>query len=537
MKLNLKIGAALLAAAGLTAGLADASTIAVTGGEANFSLEGETIYGSTGTTTLPAIQVTLQADYTLQDNITVALSGATISNAGTTTNLNVNGGTSGAPANGIHCWAPGAPATENSIIVSLINVTGNNIAIRVTQKNVASSVGNICRVQGIVVTSPSIAVLTTVNVTWNAATATTNIPFDSSGTPTALAQTVSQFVSNWGTAGNPPAIPAETPLQGIVDVSTGRLYFANTASGGLAIPPGPTNNDLTTVYIQDLAAGPSAAGLATAGNFFFTGSPIATLTNTVQTLTGNFQELAFATGANAGKCSYASATAATALVITNAGAGVLSGQTVPTNCSSVSLTLTPAGAGEVDTTKYKFDGSNQEKIAAPQNFSATVVWSYSGPVAAGGTATGSRTDSYTPGSWKLNGFSAFVSYMPFGTGLTQILYLTNKSATQSGAVTFSNIYNDSGTACPDFTTAASIGSATVKNLGPEFNAGILACYGASFGGKVSFNVIANVPNSTAELYSAYNAGGGNRVSVLNTSNGRVTTTQSGTVQSTTGTSL
>ena len=52
--------------------------------------------------------------------------------------------------------------------------------------------------------------------------------------------------------------------------------------------------------------------------------------------------------------------------------------------------------------------------------------------------------------------------------------------------------------------------------------GFEGCYGAGYTGKVSFNVVANFPAALGELYSAYNVGGSDRGTVVNTSNGRVT---------------
>jgi hypothetical protein len=533
MKLNLKIGAAIVAVAGLTGSLANASVITVTGGAVNYSLQGETIYGSTGVTTLPPITVLLNADYTLQDNIQVVITGATVG-GNTNAQLNVNGGSSGAPANGVHCWAPatvGPPATalqENSIIVSLVPSTPvtNTIALRVTQKNVASSVGNICRIQGIDVTSPSIAKLTTVAATWNALTATTNIPFDSSGAATTVAQTISQFTLDWGNTN------ATRALSGIVDVTSGRKNFFNTATGPTCIPtvtvPCPANNDITTSVATDLATGTITAGLAAAGNFFATGSPVVTLNTATETLTGNFGEL---TGV--GGCTPASAASgapagftlalATSVLNTFPAAGqVLS---VPTNCQTIVSLITPGGNGQAFNETYTFTGGEAQVMSAPQTFTSTVQFAYTGAVAAGGTAKDSVTLTGNPGAWTLNGFNAFVSYMPFGTGISQVVYLSNKS-TQTGGVT---IVGYTGNASPGNTftvNAGTIGPGTVMALSAALVSAVNTAF-PGYSGKVSFNVIANIPAGLAELYTSYNVNN-DRVNVVNTSNGRVTQTGNST---------
>jgi hypothetical protein len=493
--------------------VANASTLTVT--PVKYSLEGQTIYGSTGVTTLPDILVTLNADYTLSDNITLLIAGATVGGA-TSTLLNSNAGTFAVPANGIHCYTAGG--ADNPLIVSLIVVTGNSIALRVTQKTATSTVGDLCLIRGIQVTSPSIAVLTTVTATWAAATATTNIAFDASTpSPTTLASTISQFTSNWG------ATPT-VGLSGIVDVTSGRKWFFGSATGNVAAgPAAATNTDVTTATTSDLATGPSASGLATAGNFFAVGSPIATLTNTTFTLNGTFTEL---TGV--GGCT--TATSASGLTVTLAGGGTQV-VTIPLTCAAITDVVTPTAAGQSPVVTFTFSGGEGQVIPAPQVFTASMKFAYTGTIAAGGTGSGSRTDAASnPGAWTLNGFSAFVSYMPFGTGISQILYLTNKSS-QTGAITIVG-YNDQGAVLTSF-AAGSIGPGKVIALTTSLVNAVTAAYGATFTGKVSFNVIANIPAGQAELYSAYNVSG-NRVSVLNTSNGRVTLSPG---NSTTGTGL
>jgi hypothetical protein len=502
MKLNLKIGAAIVAAAGLTGGVANASSITVTGGAVNYSLEGQTIFGSTGVVTLPDLVITLGADYTLQDNINVVIAGATVG-GNTSTQLNVNGGTSAAPANGVHCWAVGP--IENSIIVSLVNVTGNTIALRVTQKNVASSVGNLCRIRGIDVTSPSIAHLTTVTGTWGALTANNNVPFDASTpSPTTIAQTISQFTLDWGTTN------ATKSLSGVVDVTSGRKWFFSSATGNNTTGPAAAgNSDVTTSVATDLAA----AG-------FFAG-PVVTLNTATETLTGNFGEL---TGV--GGCSAANAVGGFTLgLATGGGPAASQVLTLPTNCQSIVSVITPGGAGEAFTETYTFTGGKNQVMSAPQAFAANVQFAYTGNVSGGGTNTGALSLAATnPGAWTLNGFSAFVMYMPFGTGISQVVYLTNKS-NQTGTVTIVG-YNDQGAVLAS-TAVGTIGPGTVLVLSAPLVSAVNAAFGAGFTGKVSFNVIANIPAGLAELYTAYNVSG-NRVNVVNTSNGRVTQTGNST---------
>jgi hypothetical protein len=59
----------------------------------------------------------------------------------------------------------------------------------------------------------------------------------------------------------------------------------------------------------------------------------------------------------------------------------------------------------------------------------------------------------------------------------------------------------------------------VTQLSSAIDVGITGCYGASYSGKVSFLVTSTSLASGTELYTAYNVNG-NRLTVVNTSNGR-----------------
>jgi hypothetical protein len=516
MKLNLKIGAAVIAAAGLIGGVANASTIgattAATAGTGTttaypvtYSLEGQTLSGLVADTVLPAFEVTLGADYALGDTIAVSIAGATIDPSPTQTALNIDPAGAHTVGNlGIHCWFPGPPSlVEDSIIVSVVTVTPTVVNLRVTVKNVTSAVGDICRIQGINVLDKSIATLTSVTVNWQATTGIgTPTLFDGSQTPNPLlASTVSQFASNWTggapiVAGTPCAGPlnTSTSLAGIIDVGSGRIYFATPGT----LPPVavPANADSTEAVACDLTTG---SGLV------FT-APTATLDTVVFTLFGTFGELG-----TAGACTLTSAAAALTVVNVSSGAAPAAVEAIAAGCSSISETLTIGVVGESQKTTFTFNGTNGT-VMTPQTFSGTTVFSYH---LTGTPATkGSRSDTAAnPGAWTLNGFSAFVAYMPFGTGISPIVYLTNKS-TQAGTVTIVG-YTDTGVAF-QVLNAGSIAKGAILSLG----AALQAAVPAGFTGKVSFNVIATIPQSLGELYTAYNAAG-NRNVIVNTSNGRV----------------
>ena len=463
MKLNLKVAAAVAVAMGLTGGAAQASVLAAA--SENYSQQGQALSGSTAAQTLPAITVTLGADYTLNDNIVLAISGATVGGA-TDANLTVAANTA--------CSGP------DDVVVSFVNRTGNNINLRVTQKNVLNSVGVTCTIQGIQVTAPSLTVVTNVTANWSATTAITNIPFDPSNTLT-VASVVDQF-----TTGSVAA------LDGVVDVNAPSLRTRFLTDDNTPGVFNPLNEDTGSVTATDQQ-----------GVVVITG-PVATLDGVVVTINGDFGYAD--TNAN-GACTDAIAN----FIAASAGTVALA-----SNCQSLTITdnAPAAGANPYDVTfTQNVDAATARIIAAVQTFSGTVRYNYSL-----GAATGNETDSYAPGAWTLNGFSAFVGYLPYGPNVSQIVYLTNKSGL-TGEINVSG-YNEAGTAC-NF-SAGSIAGGRVQSLSTALLSGFEGCYGAGYTGKVSFNVVANFPAALGELYSAYNVGGSDRGTVVNTSNGRIT---------------
>jgi hypothetical protein len=83
------------------------------------------------------------------------------------------------------------------------------------------------------------------------------------------------------------------------------------------------------------------------------------------------------------------------------------------------------------------------------------------------------------------------------------------------------VADGSNVACPSFTVAtAKAGGVTLLTSG--IDAGIRACYGADFDGKVALTIVSNIPGGKAEIFSAYNRNG-SLTAVSNSSNGRDST--------------
>ena len=493
MKLTSSIRIAVATAAALGCGAAQAAVLtAGPGGTHTYSLQGQTLSPTTAAQSLAGIVVTLGADYSVNDNITLRITGATLGGATNTNLSNVSAIVCEAAA----LAAPDADPTNDPIVVSFITRNGNDILLRVTQKRVVNTVGEKCWIgnptsgnvnvqEPIQATQASLSTLTTVAASWNATTAITNIPFDAGNTLT-IASVIDQFVT--------------TPFQalnGIVDVNDPSLRRSFTTS------------DFNTwgtddAFIVDTL---DRSTLITAG-------PVATLNRVFATLIG---DVSFIDNDNDG-CETTDLSSGAGRVSpfesSVLGTGVAG---VATNCGNVTWDFTPGAAGE--TVRHWLIPGNDRTVAgarvltAPQQFTATVRYDYSL-----GAATGTETDGpVSAGEWRLNGFSAFVPYMPYGDGISQIIYMTNKSA-QSGTITV-DAYNQAGTPC-NF-NAGTMQGGRVTILSGAVKAGLEGCYGAGFSDRVSMTVVVNVPAGRAELVTAYNVNG-DRVQVINTSNGRIT---------------
>jgi hypothetical protein len=129
------------------------------------------------------------------------------------------------------------------------------------------------------------------------------------------------------------------------------------------------------------------------------------------------------------------------------------------------------------------------------------------------------------GSWSLplalTG-SANIPYVPYGAGISRIVYVTNTSSTVPLTVALS-ARSEAGTSCAstNFSTVT-IPAAAVVNIGGAIDAGVRACFPTidSVGGKVQVNIASTGTTASAgtfEVTSSYNVSG-NRVNVINSTN-------------------
>jgi len=282
----------------------------------------------------------------------------------------------------------------------------------------------------------------------------------------------------------------------------------------------------------------------------------AAVDNVVVSLAGNFS---FLDNDNNG-CSVDDLSSGSARLTLGAGTTVTA---VASNCSEIQYTsATVTGTDSLTVSLYNGLINNGNKALPVGSITATVTFRNGSTVV--GTAAGAVA------TWTNDAQSAIVNYMPYGPGISRIVYVTNNSTTS--AVTISAV-NEAGTACAS-TSFPSVTATTNRpiSLSSAMDAGVESCYGTGYNGKVRFTISLNVPsvdafgitlgeqtltprqaapagssaraaatsigdalatgattgqvsgritrnNDPFEIYSAYNVNG-NRVQVINSTNGR-----------------
>lgn len=86
--------------------------------------------------------------------------------------------------------------------------------------------------------------------------------------------------------------------------------------------------------------------------------------------------------------------------------------------------------------------------------------------------------------------SADINYMPYGPGISRIVYVTNNNVTAPVTITATN---ESGTACAATNFPAVTATAgRPTSLSTALDAGVATCYGAAYNGKVKFSITLSV---------------------------------------------
>jgi len=303
-------------------------------------------------------------------------------------------------------------------------------------------------------------------------------------------------------------------LAGVVDVERARYHFAADDTSAASTLAG--NESQLVVSLGNATSAVSPVGMAS----------VAAVTVSV---TGDFTWLDDQSS-GFGTCAAGDLTGGNGQAVLVQASGVA--QAGSLNCGTLSYVISGSAAGEftgglVTIAMGKTNaataaaGTYDRTIPAPSSYSTSVAFSYfsSGTAATALSAT-ELAGTTSAGSFTLNGSTIYVPFLPYNSSTTRVVYLTNRSD-QSGGVTATAVADGSGAACPSFSVAtAKANGVTLLTAG--IDAGIRACYGADFDGKVALTIVSNIPGGKAEVFSAYNRNG-SLTGVTNSSNGRDST--------------
>jgi hypothetical protein len=147
----------------------------------------------------------------------------------------------------------------------------------------------------------------------------------------------------------------------------------------------------------------------------------------------------------------------------------------------------------------------------PTNWVGTAQWNYY--LTGNSALTGTTRVDWDPGAWTINGAQVYIQYLPYGAELSRIIYVAN-AGVQAAAVS-GTVYHDGST------HECSLGVAGPRAV-TEFTGAVDACVAGAgvTSGRVALRLTAAAPERDIEVYSAYNVGGNDRGTVVNTSNGR-----------------
>jgi hypothetical protein len=461
MKANLKIVAGV-GAAMLFAGSANAAVLTATAD--NYSKEG---VSSTGNVTLPTINVVTAEDYSADDRIALTITGATVvSGTDLTADMICN----------------------NGVIVGFLNRTGNTIFLRVNQVNVANNLGAQCTINGIQVSKASLAASTRVTASYAVETAlgeAIDLGCADPGSPGVKRACATNETPNLVTLANirsqftARVTAGEVPFNGVIDVEADREIFA---------------------FDDEFTGGKEEDSL------FITVRNEGSLLESVDSVSGMLTidgDFTWAAGAD-GDCNTGDDVGA---VVSDLGAPA----EFAGDCASfeVDYGLLP---DNVDTTVNDVivlivPGAGSNVKLSPQSFAADYVFAY--------PTNRSTSIKFSAGAWTINGALVFVPYMPYGDNITQIVYIANRGG-QDGAITV-DAFDEAGMS---YTFSVGIVQAgTVRKLAQELLDG-LTLGGFTAPGKVAFEITVTAPDRDIDVYSAYNVGGSDRGTVVNSQNGK-----------------
>jgi hypothetical protein len=180
-------------------------------------------------------------------------------------------------------------------------------------------------------------------------------------------------------------------------------------------------------------------------------------------------------------------------VSATAGNSAAGGTTISSDCT----TITTSAVGD-RTEVLTFSVANSATTIGAKTIPAQTILISASWTTGAGVVLGTASDAAVIVN---NNFSANIPYMPYGSGISRIIYATAGSA--AGASVFFDATNESGTSCSSTNfPAVTVSSGRPTLLAGAIDQGVATCFGASYTGKVSINVYVNVAPQSSNTVSA-----------------------------------
>ncbi|WP_299791191.1 hypothetical protein [uncultured Shewanella sp.] len=418
------------------------------------------------------ISVTLNAEYKVDDIITVTFAGGDLSLANT------------AATSVITLDPVQNDAANSSMTLGLLSTEANKLTFRVTDLTltvhpttpnaVATTKGAVIDFGGLMFTNTSILASGAVNATYAAETSN-GFPLDVEKTNTAaLFSTADQFTAE-----------VSTPLDAIIDVNSKRLnFYVNTTTNETVDDLVLTSTDLEGTVIPD--SSPSA-------NYAF--SQKATPVSAEHIITGDFSFLGEA-DETTGVITTSNVTA-----FDDAGTPVALDVTVYNDRVEVATNGSSKINGGVTVT-IDVEGSEAglaDAAIQTQKFVVSTELNYTD------AATKAQNivllNDAAAGEWTLNGAVVHVPFMPFRDGYSPIVNVSNTSSQDGDIEVLVYAQNDAAWVAPKSYT---LGVAAKAQAQTNITA---ALRDAGIEGDVAFDIIVNAPKENIEVSALYyNAG-------------------------------
>ena len=285
------------------------------------------------------------------------------------------------------------------------------------------------------------------------------------------------------------ALTVQQPLDAVVDVYKDRLAFATDET----VPPG------------DGAAWPDQADtlnftVTRDGSSTVFSGPTVTTSRTTVRISG---DLSWVDGTDpGGTCESAEFT------VRMPGLGASYAFDPASSCQEAVL-VNAASGGSTATSGYFY--VPRTTALEPTDYAGSVTWDYA--LASDPGRTGTTSAAWDPGRWDINGALVYIQYMPYGHGVSRVVYAANRSLFAAGVTV--DVFHDGHS---HFCRLDAVPARAVTQLSAALDA-CVAEQGIDHG-RVAFLLTFRAADRDIEVYSAYNAGGNDRGTVVNTSNGR-----------------